>query len=73
MKPLFEYLRHFAKVSPDKPAIIFYGTVITYKELDDLSDRFAAFLLKEGIRKGDKVALFMQNVKISDKIPNRIG
>lgn len=61
MKPLFEYLRHFAKVSPDKPAIIFYGTVITYKELDDLSDRFAAFLLKEGIRKGDKVALFMQN------------
>jgi long-chain acyl-CoA synthetase len=61
MKPLFEYLRHFATVTPNKPAIIYYGNVITYKELNELSDRFAAFLLKKGVRKGDKVALFMQN------------
>jgi long-chain acyl-CoA synthetase len=61
VKPLHEYLRDFARVTPNKPAIIFYGRQISFKELDELSDRFANFLLQNGIGKGDKVALFMQN------------
>jgi long-chain acyl-CoA synthetase len=60
-KPLHEYLRHHASVTPEKEAIIYYGTRITYKELDQLSDRFASYLVKNGVGKGDKVALFLQN------------
>ena len=61
IKPLYTYLQEHAKTTPDKPALIYYGKTITYKELDELSDRFATFLLEHGIQKGDRVALFMQN------------
>lgn len=60
-RPLFEYLRENARNFPDKDAIIFYGRKITYRELDDLSDRFAAFLHQNGVQKGDRVALFLPN------------
>ena len=60
-KPLHEYLRQHARVQPDKPAFIWYGTNITYRQLDQLSDTFANKLLELGVRKGDRVALFMQN------------
>jgi long-chain acyl-CoA synthetase len=60
-RPLHEYLKEYARMSPTKDAIIFYGKSITYQELDELSDRFAQFLYVQGIRKGDKVALFLPN------------
>lgn len=60
-RPLHEYLREHAKINPNKEAIIFYGKSITYQQLDELSDRFAHFLFSQGIRKGDKVALFLPN------------
>ena len=60
-KPIFEYLRSHAKAYPNKPAINFYGLEISYKELDKLTDRFAGYLISEGIKKGDRVALYMQN------------
>jgi long-chain acyl-CoA synthetase len=60
-KPLHEYLRQNAKDFPQKPAYIFYGREITWKELDECTDRFANFLSSIGIKKGDKVVLFMQN------------
>jgi len=59
--PLHQYLRMRAKEHPDKPAIIFYGHVITYRELDEASDRFANFLLQQGVKKGDRVGLFLLN------------
>jgi long-chain acyl-CoA synthetase len=59
--PLSEYLRHWAKVQPSKPAIIFYGTELSYSELDVLSDRVAALLASLGIKRGDRVAVFMPN------------
>ena len=57
--PLSEHLRQRARRHPDKPAIIFYGTVMTYGDLDRLSDRFAALLAQEGVRQGDRVAVFL--------------
>lgn len=60
-KPLFHYLRQNARDFPDKPAYIFYGQVITWKQLDEYTERFANFLRNAGIKKGDKVVLFMQN------------
>ena len=60
-KPLHEYLREHARARPAKPAIIWYGGVITYAELDAASDAFAADLQRNGVGHGDRVALFMQN------------
>ncbi|RZI40818.1 AMP-dependent synthetase [Herbaspirillum sp. HC18] len=60
-KPLHEYLRHYAQTQPDKAAYIWYGRTLTYSELNTLSDRFAARLAALGVKKGDRVVLFLQN------------
>ena len=60
--PLFELLRKTAKLYPRQIAIIFYGKEISYRELDELTDRFATALYDSGVRKGDCVALFMPNI-----------
>lgn len=60
-RPLHEQLRQHARQTPDKPAYIWYGTAITWRELDDTSDAFAAHLQSLGVNKGEPVALFMNN------------
>jgi long-chain acyl-CoA synthetase len=60
-QPLHEYLRRHARQQPDKPAYLWYGRTISYAELDRASDAFAARLAQLGVRKGDPVALFMNN------------
>jgi len=60
-RPLTDYLRHWARNCPDKPAVIFYGAVTSYAELDRQSDRFAALLAQMGVRKGDRVSVFLPN------------
>lgn len=46
---------------PEKPAIIFRDSVITFSELRDRVFKLAQALIKQGIKKGDKVALFLPN------------
>lgn len=60
-KPVFEYLRIHAGQTPEKPAIINYGREISYRELDESSDRFANYLIQLGLQKGDRVGLFLGN------------
>jgi fatty-acyl-CoA synthase len=60
-KPLSEYLRIWGKLQPQKPAVIFYGHVTTYADLDEQSDRFAALLAAKGVKKSDRVAVFLPN------------
>ncbi len=59
--PLHEYLRAHAKTQPDKAAYLWYGHAITYAELNRASDAFAARLAAIGVKKGDPVALFLNN------------
>jgi long-chain acyl-CoA synthetase len=54
-----DYLRKRAELTPDKPCIIWYGKELTFKQLDDLSNRFASFLAECGLQKGDRVAVFL--------------
>jgi len=56
-----EYLRRSVQNFPDKAALIFQGYVVTYKELQDMVDRFAACLKSFGIQKGDSVAILLPN------------
>ena len=47
----------------DLPAYSCMGKTITYGELDELSERFGAYLQKTaGLNKGDRVAIMMPNV-----------
>ena len=60
--PLPQLLRDTAKKHPDHVALIFEDYKITYRELDELVNRFAAALHDLGISKGDVVALFLPNI-----------
>ena len=40
---------------PDKPALLYFGRPLTFRELDTLSDRLAAALQEMGVVKGDRV------------------
>ena len=46
----------------DKVAIIYVGREFTYRELDDLSNQLAAYLIKSGLKPDDVVGLHMPNI-----------
>src|SRR5688500_15561580 len=47
--------------APQRPAVAFYGRTLTYRELRDATDRLANALAALGVRKGDRVALYLVN------------
>ncbi len=47
---------------PDKAALAFMGTEISFAELDVLSNRFADMLIKNGLKKGDVVGINLPNI-----------
>jgi len=70
--PLHANLENSAQKYPDHTATIFGAVVhqlgsmlldakLTYRELNALADRFAAALQQLGVKKGDRVALFLPN------------
>jgi len=58
---LSEYVRAWARTRGQQDAIIFYGTRISFAELDAQSDRCAALLHQSGVRAGDRVAVILGN------------
>ena len=46
---------------PDHPAIIYYGTTLSYAELEREAEALAGYLQRAGVRAGDRVLLYMQN------------
>lgn len=59
--PLFALLEEAAQKNPDTPCTIFKGAKITYREMDEISDRLAAGLADLGVKQGDRVGIFMPN------------
>ena len=66
---LDKFLSQSAEKHPDHPAIV-YGAALgsrimdatlTYRQLDELTDRFAGGLQKLGVRSGDRVAIMLPN------------
>jgi long-chain acyl-CoA synthetase len=58
---LHMFLEESAQRFPDRPAVIFRNNPLSYRELNDLSSRLAAALADVGVKKGDRVAIFMPN------------
>ncbi|MBZ9656859.1 class I adenylate-forming enzyme family protein [Phyllobacterium lublinensis] len=56
-----EILRQNAKRLGDKTVLVAGGERLTYAELDDRSDRLAAALWSQGVTRGDRVLVFMNN------------
>lgn len=46
---------------PQHPAIIYYGTTLTYAELQRQTEALAGYLQHAGVKAGDRVLLYMQN------------
>ena len=51
-----------AKQFPEKTALIFQGFTLSFRQLKDMVDRFAACLAAFGVKQGDAVALLLPNV-----------
>ena len=60
--PLQELLEASARNFPEKTAIIYSDSQITYAQLNLLSNKFANALAKLDVKKGDRVALFLPNI-----------
>jgi long-chain acyl-CoA synthetase len=59
--PLHHFLEQAAQKYPDRACTIFKGAVITYGEMNSITDRVAAALVDLGVKKGDRVGVFMPN------------
>jgi long-chain acyl-CoA synthetase len=59
--PLFELLSAAANKYPDSACTIFKGAQITFREMDEITNCLAAGLASIGVRKGDRVGIFMPN------------
>jgi long-chain acyl-CoA synthetase len=59
--PVDGLLRRTAAAHGDRPAVTFYGTSLTYAELDEAVDRFAAGLRSIGVRPHERVSLVLPN------------
>lgn len=55
-------LRESAKAHPDKPALIFDGGMLTFGQVDALSDQLACGLRAKGFEPGDKIGLQLPNI-----------
>ena len=46
---------------PDKPAYLFFGKPLTYRQMHQDAERIAGWLQSVGVQAGDRVAVFLQN------------
>ena len=60
-QPLFRFLEDAARKYPDRACTIFKGAVISYRDMNALTDHMAAALVEMGVKKGDRVGIFMPN------------
>ncbi|MCP4137705.1 MAG: long-chain fatty acid--CoA ligase, partial [bacterium] len=59
---LHEFLDRSGREFPEKKALNFQGYTLSYKELTDMVNRFAACLIDFGVAKGDRVAVLLPNL-----------
>lgn len=58
---LVHALRRAAAEAPERPFLAYFDGRLTYREVDRLSDSVAGHLAARGLRRGDRVAVLLQN------------
>lgn len=61
-RPLYAMLDDAAENYPQRLAVIFQNTRITYRALRDRAERFAGALRRMGVRPGERVAIMLPNL-----------
>ena len=56
-----DFLQNSAKAHPDKTALVCGSRRFTYQELDGMANRLANALRREGVQRGDRVAIYLSN------------
>lgn len=59
---LFDLLTNSARNYPQQACTLFKNQVITYKQMDEITDRLAAGFYNLGVHKGDRVGLSLPNI-----------
>jgi long-chain acyl-CoA synthetase len=59
--PIFYFLEEDAKKFPTRACTNFKGATISFKEMDVITDKLAAALAGLGVKKGDRVGIYMPN------------
>ena len=62
VRPLYSLLTDSAKLHPENRCLHYQGRDFTYAEVDDISSRFASALQSLGVKRGDRVAIFLPNM-----------
>jgi len=60
-QPVWSLLDQAAQAFPRRAALHYYGANLSYQDLREQADAFAAALVGLGVRKGDRVALYLVN------------
>ena len=59
--PVFHFLDEAARRCPERPCTIFKDEIISYRQMADRTEQAAVALRRLGIRRGQRVGLFMPN------------
>jgi long-chain acyl-CoA synthetase len=59
--PVFHFLDEAARRCPDRPCTIFKDEIVTYRQISEQTDLAAQALRALGVRRGQRVGLFMPN------------
>lgn len=62
VEPLPDMIRSSVAAYADRPAVESFGKRLTYREYGEAAEAFTSWLQRQGLQKGDRVALMMPNV-----------
>lgn len=60
-RTISDIVEEMGRDKPKNVAILYEDQIITYAELNRAANRYARWAMEQGVRKGDAVALFMEN------------
>jgi fatty-acyl-CoA synthase len=58
------WVKKWATLQPQKPAVIFENSVFTYQQLNSRVNQISNLLQEKGVRKGDRVAVLLYNSNV---------
>lgn len=61
-RPLYSFLDDAARRVPDRPALRFQNTTLTYRQLKARAEKMAGHLRDMGVKPGDRVAVMLPNL-----------
>ncbi|MFJ7922611.1 amino acid adenylation domain-containing protein [Lysinibacillus fusiformis] len=60
LETIQQVFQKITKAFPDRTALTYESSVITYKQLDQQSNQIAYFLIEKGLSRGDRVAMLFE-------------